>query len=129
MNLKSLYAIALVVFCVSIPVAMSADKVVFLVRGYDRGLVFEKKDGPSDGDMARKYYVAYRKESGSIVMLARLMAVVWGAMLVFSIVMIRRGVAMPLRLEWIVAVACVVLLAVTIGPILIFGTRWPPRVL
>jgi hypothetical protein len=119
--------IALVVFCMSVPVMSSVDKIIFFARGYDRELVLEKDDTYSKRGMAEKYYDAFRKESRSIMFWTRLIAWFWFAMLVFSIIVIIDRVSIPFKLQYIAAAACLILLVVTILPVLIFGRSWPGR--
>jgi hypothetical protein len=103
MNLKALYIIGVVVFFVSIPVMSSLEKIIFLARGYDKELVFEKKDTYASKEMVEKYYAAFKKESRSIMFWSRLIALLWAAMLAFSIVVIVKRVAIPFKLQYITA--------------------------
>jgi hypothetical protein len=105
----------------------SVDKITFLARGYDKELVFEKKDTYANREMAEKYYAAFKKESRSIMFWSRLIALAWVAMLVFSIVVIVKRVSIPFRLQFIATAVCVILLAVTVLPVLIYGRSWPGR--
>lgn len=127
MNLKSYYLVSLLLFYLSVPLYFNVEKIIFLARGYDRALVFEKKDTYSDEKMIEKYYAAYRREAFLIVFCARLVLVIWAATLVFSIVVIRKGVAIPFKLDIVTAVVSSILLMVTAVPFLIFGKSWPPR--
>ena len=48
MNLKTLYMAVLIVFYASIPVLFTVEKIIFLARGYEKELAFEKKDAYAD---------------------------------------------------------------------------------
>jgi hypothetical protein len=122
-----MYVIVLVVFYLSIPAAFAVEKLIFLARGYDRALVFEKQDTYAGGEMIEKYYDAFRKESRLIAFCSWVILALWTAMLISSIIVIRMGVAIPFKLDIITVAVSSLLLLLTVGPILIFGKGWPPR--
>jgi len=126
-NLKMLYVVGLVVFYTSIPIAFNIEKVIFLVSGYDKRLVFDTRDTYDDQKMIEKYYDAYKKASPAIVFCSRFILLIWIAMLIFSIVVIKKGITIPFKLDIITAIISLLLVVIIVVPILIFGKGWPPR--
>ncbi len=127
MNIRNFYIVAIVFFYISIPVAFSIDKVIFFVKGHDKELIFEKKNTYNDPNKVKQYYDAYKKASGLIVLSSRLILLLWIAILIFSFVMIKKGVSVPFKLEIITSSVSSILVLITVVPILIFGKGWPPR--
>jgi hypothetical protein len=126
-GLKALYLVAAAVFYISVPVAPIIDRVVFMVRGYDTGIVFMRRDGSADGETIARFYDARRSEARIIATSAWCIVAFWGIVFFWSLYMMRKGVVLPLRLEMVTAVLSALILVITLGPMVVFGRGWPPR--
>jgi uncharacterized membrane protein YdbT with pleckstrin-like domain len=126
-NVKTLYVLAAILFYLSIPVAGNVAKLVFLARGYDRELIFKEENKHPSEEMIEKHYAAFEKEGPLIAYITRAIIGFWILTFIFSIVLIRKGISLPLKFEIVTAVASGGLIVVVVGPMLIFGKGWPPR--
>lgn len=126
-NIKVAYIVLVVLFYVSIPIMPNLTEIIFWARGYDRELVFASKDAQQDEERNARYYDAYKKEAPLIVFVARSIIAIWILTLIFSVIVFRKGIPFPFRLEIITGVISFLLILVVVLPIIIFGRGWPPR--
>lgn len=102
MSVKSLYIAVAVLFYATLPLLYEGN--------FEKLAVLLRPDAP-----------------GFATFVARLMGVVWVVTFLLSLVVLKRRVAIPWRLNLVTMVASTLVLLVTVLPILIFGRGWPPR--